>query len=256
MLSMPIPAAEGERGVSLKEIKWGKKSYYDQVQKLYPKLDKLPDLFHFDPDLNAKAKKRSNGWLPAFGQTGAAEGHLRSEKVKEGDIFLFFGSFVHTYHNDSGMLTWEKEHEFHAIFGYLEIGEIIESKEIKQLSEESPYWDHPHCQNRDNYGDNNAIYIATKKLGGTDLPGAGTFEYQDHLRLTIPGYKKSQWSLPKYFHPDKGPSISRCSNLNRFRKLGDKVQFEAVSLGQDMVVNDPSGCVQEWAINLIAQTTN
>lgn len=251
MLSMPIPAGETEQGVSLKDIMWGDQSYFEIVNNLYPNLDKFPDKFHFDPEIHHGSRSnRAAGWLSAFGQVGAAQSHLVSEEIEVGDIFLFFGSFVQTYREDD-ILRWEKQHEFHAIFGYLEIGEILDSTAIAKGTKESVYQEHPHFLNRESYGDLNAIYIASKELSGTKFSGAGTFKYRDELRLTMPGYKKSQWSLPSSFHPHEGTTISRCSHPKRYRKSGETIQFEPVSLGQDMVVNDESGRVEEWARELI-----
>jgi hypothetical protein len=51
------------------------------------------DLVHFDPDLEASALPRGQGWRPCFGQTGAARSHLMGAGVGPGDLFLFFGWF-------------------------------------------------------------------------------------------------------------------------------------------------------------------
>ena len=60
----------------------------------------------------------------AFGQSKAAQGHLRKNGIGSCDVFLFFGLFTdlncgdrhnHTYDND-----WH-----HRIFGYLEVEEVM-----------------------------------------------------------------------------------------------------------------------------------
>ncbi|MGB6034894.1 MAG: hypothetical protein WBG42_01410, partial [Cryomorphaceae bacterium] len=158
MLSMPIPASDGESGVRLNDIEWRDRSYTEAIEGLYPKLQG-DELFHFDPELHRNSRKgRHELWLPAFGQVGSAQSHLVSQEVEEGDLFLFFGSFVRTHRNDKDDLCWEKEHEFHAIFGYLQIGEILDSAAIANGEKKLLYSDHPHFQNQKQYGDLNAIY--------------------------------------------------------------------------------------------------
>lgn len=255
MLSMPIPISPGEKGVSLNQINWGEHFYAEVIQGLYPNL-KGDELFHFDPEINRAAKEsRHEKWMPAFGQAGAAQTHLENENIEIGDIFLFFGSFIHTYENSQGKLTWEKEHEFHAVFGYLEIGEIISAEKIQADYKADIYERHPHFENRNIYNAHNTLYIASENLSDTALPGAGTFKFRNELRLTKKGYKKSQWTLPAYFHPEFGTTISRCLSPIRYRKDGDNLLFEPVSIGQDMVVRDSNEKVESWAKNLIKTST-
>lgn len=44
---------------------------------------------HVDPDIDAESLSRQPGWCGAFGQTGAAQGHLANVGVGPGDVFLF-----------------------------------------------------------------------------------------------------------------------------------------------------------------------
>jgi len=45
------------------------------------------------PALSHSSLPREPGWRPLFGQSGAAQGHLRNQHVNIGDVFLFFGLF-------------------------------------------------------------------------------------------------------------------------------------------------------------------
>lgn len=65
------------------------------VRELNP--DWTNKLAHLDPDLRRDAlPTRPNGWRPAFGQSGAAAGHLFNQEVGIGDLFMFFGWFRKT----------------------------------------------------------------------------------------------------------------------------------------------------------------
>jgi hypothetical protein len=75
------------------------------------------------------------------------------------------------------------------------------------------------------------------------------------LRLTKPGYDKSFWELLVFFG-DPGISISRCGNRERFRETNaKKTLLQTVSIGQDFVVDDPSGRVEEWARGIVTSAT-
>lgn len=271
MLSMPIPASENrpspkklkehksvkyqpEKGLKLTQVYHGNTSYADLSRGLYQGADD-DALHHYDPDLNhASIPNRPAGWRGAFGQAYAAQSHLASEGVKPGDLFLFFGSFKATYHNEVGQTVWERQHPFHAIFGYLEVGEILTADEIEKGKKKDLYGRHPHFLNKDIYGDLNALYLASHVLKDTKIPGSGTFLYNDNLRLTKAGYNKSVWDLPAFFHPDKGTKISRHGNKARFRTIGNLLLLETVAIGQDFVVKDASKNVQDWALELIKES--
>ena len=50
----------------------------------------------------------------AFGQTSAAQSHLKNNGVGEGDVFLFFGLFAEVGTGDP----------HHRIFGYLKVDNV------------------------------------------------------------------------------------------------------------------------------------
>lgn len=252
MLSMPIPASDNESGIQLKDLNFAGKTYLHYADQLYPKLD-FPS-YHFDPDLNRNSLgNRHPAWKGAFGQAYAAQSHLENEVISKGDLFLFFGSFRSTY-LEKGILNWEAQYPFHAIFGYLEVGEIITADEIKANSKNEIYKGHPHFANAKIYDRLNALYVASDKLSGTLLPGSGTFIYNDQLRLTKTGYSKSVWELPNFF-AEESISISRHKARDRYRETGkSQMLLSTVGIGQDFVINDASGRVEDWSRKIIATT--
>ncbi len=107
------------------------------------------------------------------------------------------------------------------------------------------------------YKELNSVYVASDNLKGTSLKGSGTLLYDDSLRLTMPGYNKSIWELPAYFS-DPGISISRHGKRDRFRKTGDakKTLLTTVGIGQDFVIDDPCGTVEEWAKRIVEKSVS
>lgn len=152
---------------------------------------------------------------------------------------------------DSEGLKWESQHPFHAIFGYLEVGEIIYAEGISKKEKFDIYKQHPHFANANIYKGLNSIYVASDNLSGTKLKGSGTFIYNDILRLTKSGFNKSFWELPGFFY-DEEISISLHKSRKRFRKIdNDKMTLTTVGIGQDFVVDDPKGRVEEWARGIV-----
>ena len=137
---------------------------------------------------------RLSGWRPAFGQSGAAAGHLINQGVGVGDLFVFFGWFRRTI-EQNGKLTFDPQdvHGRHIVFGWLEVGHVIDSlplpKGLHSLS------DHPHVQFFEDEDRPNRIYVSS--LSGLK---AGTFlTEREGIVLTRNGGKRSQWLLPNTF---------------------------------------------------------
>ncbi|MDN5201445.1 hypothetical protein QQ008_08735 [Fulvivirgaceae bacterium BMA10] len=253
LLSIPIPAGDGEKGIPYKQLEYEKDRNYEQLM-LELGL-KIPDtgLCHLDPDLDKGTLKRNEDWRPIFGQHGAANKHLFNRLVEPGDIFLFFGSFKRTCFDYQGKLRFEKDYERHIIFGYLKIADVFQlggmSPEELKGCEQKLNWalEHPHFQN--NYGKENAVFIS----GGNNEQSqykAGTFKYDDSLVLTRTGFPKSQWELPDFFHPSFGTEISRHANEKKFRLTNGHCQIQTVGIGQDFVVKG-SEEIENWALELI-----
>lgn len=220
MLSMPIPS-EGDL-VHYCDLCHNGISYQDIISQLKPNSKILNEECHLDPDIRRDVVARKDGWKSAFGQVGAAQSHLRNQGVCNGDIFLFFGWFRHTAIVNGRLSFVGPSSGFHAIYGYMQIGNII------KCAEDVPQWlmSHPHACDR-RWEKNNAIYIASDHLTLNPLlEGAGCFHYADTLKLTKEGCSRSVWELP-YFFKD----IPISYNKKAWKEDG----FHSAAKGQEFV---------------------
>ena len=122
------------------------------------------------------------------------------------------------------------------LFGYLQVGAIMKGNDVTALP-----W-HPHSHLDTYQGTNNTIYIASEKLCGTDLPGYGTFRYNDALVLTKENCSRSRWELPDFF---MDVHISHHSQ-NSFKDG----YFQSVPIGQEFVISEDDR-ITDWAYNKI-----
>jgi hypothetical protein len=139
-------------------------------------------------------RPREPGWRGALGQIGAAAGHLKNQGVGLGDIFLFYGWFRVAVSTDGRFHFRKHESGFHAIFGYLEVGEVLSSPTLLQL----PNWlrDHPHALPHRLAKRTNTFYVATRALSSDpSRPGWGTFKFNPPLMLSHPAMSRSRWCL-------------------------------------------------------------
>ncbi|MEA2096648.1 MAG: hypothetical protein U9P73_08165 [Candidatus Cloacimonadota bacterium] len=194
---------------------------------------------HLDPDIRFETLKRDTNWIGLFGQSGAAQSHLRNQNVSTGDIFLFFGWFAPT-HLVNGNLELKNRSGFHAIFGYLEIAEILELD-----TQDIPSWMqyHPHYKVRHKTMQNDTLYVASKVLSfNNNLKGYGTFEYKPKLKLTKKGYSRSKWNLPEFF---KQTSISYHNE-----KSWKTDYFQSAAKGQEFVI-EATDKILNWSKDII-----
>ncbi len=199
MLSLPIPeiTAKGSQeqgdgstntGTAFEHLNLPK----DQKELLKNNRHKY---CHLDPDIRKGLHQSlSDSWKPLFGQCRGPQTHLASNGVKPGDIFLFFGTFRQVILKDK---SWQfTGAPFHAIWGYMEIAEILSGTDIERYP-----W-HPHSHKPYTECENNTLYIGREKLsliGMTDYPGYGVFKLNPALILTLPNKKKrlSCWDYTK-----------------------------------------------------------
>lgn len=200
LLSMPIPAQED---VSYSDISWKGTTYEDILKQINPKA--IYDRCHLDPDIRDNRVSKVNGWLPAFGQLGAAQGQLANAGVERGDLFLFFGWFRQVEDSGSGYRFVSRKHEdfykgndVHVIFGYMQIGEIItDQKKIKEY-----YW-HPHSSSIHTESTNNVIYLPSERLSlEPSLKGYGTFDFRKDRVLTMEGRGRATWNEYSFLMPE------------------------------------------------------
>lgn len=213
---------------------------------------------HLDPDLDHAAIERASGWMPAFGQTGAAQSHLAGCGVGVGDLFLFFGWFRDAELGKDGNWSWAKRgRQMHAMFGWMQIGEIlpIYGNEADILDIRPWLKGHPHMNRRQDAA--NHIYVATEKLsvpGLTHLPGAGTFKALTDVRtLTdLTQSKRSFWALPNFLHPETGTKLSYHEDATRWSRENGKVRLQSAARGQEFIINAQAKPLNAWLKQVFA----
>lgn len=240
LLSFPIPSKK--ETLKFTELNYLNKTYFELIKELNPH-SKIKDYYtcHLDPDIRFEVKQRIDGWVPLFGQTGSAQGHLSGNEIKEGALFLFFGTFRKTEFKN-GLLKYERNSaKVHLIFGYLQIGEIY--KDFQTIRDKFPY--HPHSQKRYGSDKNNCVYKAKERLSfSKDLKGAGCFKFNDDLVLTKKGFSISKWELQDFFKDNKVNMTYHTQNsyTNEY--------FQSVGKGQEFIIEE-NVQVTEWAKNII-----
>jgi len=229
LCSIPIPY---RFGISYSNVQYGTRSFRQIIRELNPRWSS--PLAHLDPDLRSDAvTSRPSGWRPAFGQSGAAAGHLINQRVGLGDLFIFFGWFRRTL-EENGRLTFDPQdvHGRHIVFGWLEVGDVIESlplpKGLRSLR------DHPHVRFFENEVRPNRIYVSS--LSGLK---AGTFQTErEGIVLTRNGGKRSRWLLADAFESlFLERDLSYHGNEARWDREGDKIVLQSVSRGQEFVLD-------------------
>lgn len=236
ILSLPIP--NKHESVFFKELMYKGKSYYDIIKELDPD-SKIKDYYkcHLDPDLREDIYSRSAPWQPLFGQADSAQGHLNSQGVCKGDLFLFFGTFRQTEEID-GKLQYDKNNkEKHVIFGYMQIEAILNDSNL--FPKEIAY--HAHAKSLFTEKKSNCIYTATNELSFIpSTKGAGCFKFDKKLILTKEGYSKSRWALPEFF---------KTIDISYHTKDSFKDEyFQSAGKGQEFVMNADEK-VLEWVKN-------
>ena len=258
MVSLFIPDDFGRCYGELKHHKLG--SYYDIINSLSSqisykgnKISISPEqTCHIDPDLRRDTfAARPEGWKPVFGQCGSAGGHLINQKVAPGDLFLFFGTFAETGYREGKLKYVPGGREFHALYGYLQIGEIIKSD-----SGQVPAWlrYHPHADEGGRFlgKRNNLLFIARDRSTlNPEFPGAGVFKFSPRVVLTslnqAPGeYKKSVWELDD--------SLNGAKFTYHSKPVRTGAPFKSAGRGQEFVTESKPE-VQLWAGSLIRDHT-
>lgn len=239
-LSLPIPSMAGEPaeiyktagvplGTLLSDLTRGKYGPTTQV--------------HLDPDLESSDRPRHQGWRPALGQVASAQSHLANHGVGPGDLFLFFGWFRPAEWHAGAWRFVHGSSSFHALFGWLQVAEIVTVPDSD--TNQIPPWlrSHPHVAHAARFsGKANAIYTASDELrlsAGVSLPGGGRLKHwTDALILSAEGSSRSIWSLPQWLDPRQGRKpLSYHGRLDRWSTVGERVQLQTVAKGQEFVLD-------------------
>lgn len=199
LLSLPIPSNDSDT--------YDKLIYNDFTYKRI-----LNDLgykgvnsCHVDPDIREHVRSQEvKHWKPAFGQIDSSQGYLRNAKVEIGDIFLFFGRFRRVkFDNDIFQYNKKIKNDFyqgnilHIIFGYMQVGEILNDCGMIQ----SYHW-HPHACKERIENSNNTLYLPSKKLSFLpDMKGYGVLSYNHKRVLTNYGATAADWKDKEFLQP-------------------------------------------------------
>lgn len=245
MLSLPIPVQDVDTSCTkYSDIRYGNHTFQDILEHLNPRISKKTVYCHLDPDIRDDIRIDSLlNWRPAFGQIGAAETHLYNHNVQSGDLFLFFGWFREVEADNQRKWKYIKASlDIHAIYGYLQIGQIFRGEKVREFN-----W-HPHAS--DNYVQSatNALYTASDRLVIDEmdcgLPGSGVLSYNPRLVLTKKGLQRSCWCLYDWM---KSADISYhshdCVHEN-------EQYFQSRARGQEFVVRE-NPLVTQWAASVL-----
>lgn len=194
---------------------------------------------HLDPDLVFESYPRMPGWRGLFGQADSAQGGLESEGVGCGDLFLFFGWFRRVEELAGTFRFLKGAPDLHVLWGWLQVDLVL-----PVATSTIPPWAayHPHVATAA-HRSRNTLYVARGRLAidgmTTDLPGAGVFSsYDDRLRLTKPGAKRSFWNLPAWLAPGDGrPPLGYHGDPARWFVDGDRVDLQSAKRGQEFVLD-------------------
>lgn len=115
----------------------------------------------------------------AFGQTGAAQGHLKNNGVGVADVFLFFGLFSNPDGSD----------RHHRIFGYLVVEEVIALGPQPETASQPAGFSQRHPHTFGEWNPNNTLY-----LGHGQVATAADVA----LRLSHSGGSVSRWRVPPW----------------------------------------------------------
>jgi len=245
MMSLPIPSSPSP--TTIRKLYPGRHDLGKIVEELTNGKVTRKEQIHLDPDLDSQALPRVPGWHPAFGQTNAAQTHLKDHGVGQGDLFLFFGWFREVELSKQGIWRYKpKSPNLHVIFGWLQIAQVLKvGDNTAQYKKEYPWLArHPHLHgHRDN---NNTIYVGAGtrrskyEKDGKNLGGGIFRSIKETLILTERGqHKRSVWKLPNWFYPtqDRVP-LSYHHDMNRWTRTADGgTRLQSVAKGQEFVLD-------------------
>ncbi len=146
----------------------------------------------------------AGGWLPMAGQVGRHRAISPDKASARAICSCSTAGSVETRHVEHGLRYARGSDDVHALWGYLEVGQVWNVAETP----EPPAWatGHPHFRYRDKKpftNPNNTVYVATERLSfDPRLPGGGTARV---IPAAAPPYAtrttRSHWDLPISFQP-------------------------------------------------------
>lgn len=254
LYSLPIPHCQSE--ITYGDLRHGDTNIGEVVADLTRDRFGTDAPAHLDPDINHAAYPRQQGWRPLFGQSGAAQGHLKKQGIQSGDLFLFFGLFRKVEKTSGGWCFVKDAPQQHILWGWLQIGEIHKVDEIPK--DELPWAQyHPHRHPTREKDPNNTLYVASEALNfgdGAIVPGAGCFlKFHERLVLTNPeGSGVTDWRLPRCFYPDGGKTPLSYYGKCHWTPDDKYAYVQRTGPGQEFVLNlDQYPGVMDWLIQSI-----
>jgi hypothetical protein len=234
LLSLPIP--EDDACIKYSELQYGGHTYKEIIEGLMP--GNNFENCHLDPDIRDGIRKEPvDGWKPAFGQRDGALGYLRNAGVTVGDLFLFFGLFRKAENFNGSIRFIPGEKPAHIVFGYMEIGAILDKPE-----DIAKYNWHPHATNKHYNQKRNALYLPSEK-SSLCPSGCGILSYRQDRVLTKPGKSPATWEKHKFLMPH-----SIIGNRQNSSKDDDGLYYAGI--WQEIVLN-PNKEAEKWAKKLI-----
>ena len=205
---------------------------------------------HLDPDLAASVYHREKGWKPVLGQTGAAQGHLRSQGISKGDVFVFFGLFRPAELHKGKWRFVPKAPSQHIIWGWMEVEKIVSIDELKSKELKWARY-HPHFHGTEDA--NNTLYISSQSRSGVFS------RLEDRLVLTQrQSTKPSLWSVPKWLYPfgnqdQRREPLSFHHKPERWQLDQDHCVLQSVARGQEFVLDvEQYPEAEDWLRDLIS----
>ncbi|MEI6746761.1 MAG: hypothetical protein WCL34_12435 [Methylococcaceae bacterium] len=259
MVSLPIPTNTVSRSAT--QIKDLHVNRYD-IAKVISDLSKnrltAEQYVHLDPDINYEMlASRPTDWAGAFGQVGAAQGHLSNHGVDKGDLFIYFGWFKEVeQHND----VWQFKKnapDLHVIYGWLFVDDVITVGDKVNALQQFPWLEyHPHLLG--DYNENNTMYIGSQKLPSKinkDKCGYGVFNNVSEIQtLTdIRQNNRTVWKLPICFYPSEGkPALTYHPDKKRWKVENDEwAILNSVAKGQEFILDaEHYPGINEWLTKL------
>jgi hypothetical protein len=179
--------------------------------------------------------------------------------VGVGDLFLFFGWFRMAEWAEGVCRFVPGSASFHALFGWLQVGTVIEVSATDTSHVPASLRDHPHVVHASRFrGQRNTIYVAGDRLQLAASPGvlaaAGRFDrWTDALRLSADGATRSVWEVPLWLDPRLGrTALSYHGHPDRWNREGNRLLLRTVAKGQEFVLDcDEYPEATSWVTTLI-----
>lgn len=259
MVSLPIPINETtSTNVQIKDLQFNGHDLAKVVSDL--KGISADQYVHLDPDINyGILKNRPKDWGGAFGQVGAAQGHLRNNAIGKGDLFIYFGWFrkVEQVH---GIWQFKKDaKDLHVIYGWLCVDEVnsIEGNVQNILAKYPWLIHHPHLMGTWN-DESNTIYIGSQSLPNTinkEKSGFGVFDTIRNIQILTDTRQSNRtlWKLPASFYPKQGLNPLTYNPVPNWEVEGDYALLKSASKGQEFILDiEKYPDVNDWLKELFA----